>query len=611
VPNKRLISSLLQFVTLVLGLLGIARVAGAALLTITWDDTSDNEDGFRIERRIGTSGPYQPLVNVASNIVTYTDLNLANSTTYCYRVFAFNSVGNSNYSNENCGTTPAGNFRVTVNRSGTGSGTITSSPTAINCGNDCSATYVKDTTLTLTAVAVAGSTFAGWSGNADCSDGSITVNADINCTATFNLTSAYTLTTNIVNEITSSGSAGGRVVSNPVGIDCGTDCTETYASGRVVTLTPIAAANSKFAGWTGDADCTDGSVIMYSSKTCTAKFAIAIVILSVSKQGKGKVASATNGIECGSACSSTVTAGSTVSLRATADPGFLFSGWSGGCAGTEDCTITLSSNTTVTANFVNFSDKIGVYRPSTGEWFLDGNGSGTWEGCNIDVCAQLFTGAGALPVVGDWNGSGIVKFGLFVPDSSQWLLDANGNGIWDGCGTDICSQSFGQPTDIPVVGHWSTAGEDRLAVFRPAEKKWHLDLNGNETLDRCRIDQCPRFNIYQDGDVPIVGDWTGRGRTQLGLFRPSSGQWFLNRNANRAWNGCAKDTCISSFGIPGDLPVAGDWNGTGITKIGVFRPSTAEWFLDLNGNGKWDGPSLDLYVPEYGQPGDIPVIGRW
>jgi Divergent InlB B-repeat domain len=524
VLNKRLISSLLQFAILVLALLGIARVASAALLTITWSDTSDNEDGFWIERRIGTSGPYQPLVNVGSNVVTYTDLNLANGTTYCYRVFAFNSAGNSNYTNENCGTTPAASFRVTVNRSGTGSGTIRSSPTAINCGNDCSATYVKDTTVTLAAVAAAGSTFAGWLGNADCGDGIITVNADINCTATF---------------------------------------------------------------------------------------AIAVVMLSVSKQGNGKIASATSGIDCGSACSSIVTAGSTVSLRATADPGFIFSGWSGACAGTGDCTITLSSNTTVTANFVNFSDKIGVYRPSTGEWFLDRNGSGTWEGCSIDVCAQLFTATDALPVVGDWNGSGIVKIGFFVPDSSQWFLDANGNGIWDGCGTDICSQSFGQPTDIPVAGHWTTAGEDRLAVFRPAEKKWHLDLNGNETLDRCRIDQCPSFNIYQNGDVPIVGDWTGRGRTQLGLFRPSSGQWFLNRNPNRAWNGCAKDNCISSFGIPGDLPVAGDWNGAGITKIGVFRPSTGEWFLDLNGNGKWDGPSLDLYVPEYGQAGDIPVIGRW
>jgi hypothetical protein len=97
----------------------------------------------------------------------------------------------------------------------------------------------------------------------------------------------------------------------------------------------------------------------------------------------------------------------------------------------------------------------------------------------------------------------------------------------------------------------------------------------------------------------------------LGLFRPSTGQWFLDRNANRAWDGCKKDTCFSNFGSQGDIPVSGDWNGTGTSKIGVFRPSTSEWFLDLNGNGKWDGPSLDLYVPGYGQPGDVPVVGKW
>ncbi|HEU4639889.1 MAG TPA: hypothetical protein VFS84_13625, partial [Candidatus Binatia bacterium] len=65
----------------------------------------------------------------------------------------------------------------------------------------------------------------------------------------------------------------------------------------------------------------------------------------------------------------------------------------------------------------------------------------------------------------------------------------------------------------------------------------------------------------------------------------------------------------TSFGDPGDLPVIGDWNGTGISKIGVFRPATGEWFLDLNGNGKWD-EGIDLQL-SYGEPGDVPVVGRW
>jgi hypothetical protein len=300
-----------------------------------------------------------------------------------------------------------------------------------------------------------------------------------------------------------------------------------------------------------------------------------------------------------------------VSLRAVADAGFTFSGWSGACTGTADCTVILSVNTTVAANFFNsLSDKIGVYRPSTGEWFLDRNGNGGWDGCGMDRCAQPFAGSEGVPVVGDWNGSGAAKLGLFVADSGQWLFDANGNGIWDGCNIDACVASFGQSMDVPVVGQWSAGSSDWIGIFRPGERKWHLDLNWNGILNACKTDKCYALSVYQNGDVPVAGDWTGRGSTQIGLFRPSTGQWFLDRNANRAWNGCTKDSCVS-FGSAGDVPVSGDWNGTGITKIGVFRPSTGEWFLDLDGNGSWDGPGLDLYVPGYGQAGDVPVVGKW
>jgi hypothetical protein len=33
--------------------------------------------------------------------------------------------------------------------------------------------------------------------------------------------------------------------------------------------------------------------------------------------------------------------------------------------------------------------------------------------------------------------------------------------------------------------------------------------------------------------------------------------------------------------------------------------------LDLNGNNKWDGPTLDLYLPSFGMAGDIPLAGKW
>src|SRR5690606_4881273 len=114
-----------------------------------------------------------------------------------------------------------------------------------------------------------------------------------------------------------------------------------------------------------------------------------------------------------------------------------------------------------------------------------------------------FTGSDALPIVGDWNGSGTSKVGLYAGDSSEWFLDANGNGTWDGCQIDVCSRAFGAPMDMPVVGQWSRGAEDRVAIFRPGENKWHLDMNGNETLESCKVDKCFGFSVYRNGDVPV------------------------------------------------------------------------------------------------------------
>ena len=588
--------------------------ARAATLQLAWTDNSNNETGFKIERKAGTGGTFAVLANVTSNVNTYSDASLADSTTYCYRVNAFNDAGASSYTSEACATTqapPAITYSVTL--AAPLGGTVTSSPAGINCGSACVTNFTSGVTVTLQAVAASGYSFSGWSGNSDCVDGSLTINANKSCAASFTANPTnYLLTVNTVGVTSASGTGSGKILSSPAAIDCGSTCTATFQSGAAVTLQAIPATGSTFTGWSGNSDCLDGSLTINASKSCSASFSINSVTLSVTKNGKGKVTSSPSGIDCGSACSASIAAGTVVSLHATADPGFVFSGWSSGCSGSADCAMTVSSNTTATANFsANLTDKIGLYRPSTGEWFLDRNASGAWEGCNIDLCVQLFTGSDALPVVGDWNNSGVTKLGLFAADTTEWFLDANGNGIWDGCQIDICSQAFGLATDLPVIGQWSAGTEDRIAIFRSSENKWHLDINGNETLNTCKIDKCAGFSVYQSGDVPVAGDWTGRGTTQLGLFRPSTGQWFLDRNANRTWNGCNKDRCISSFGQPGDVPITGDWNGTGISKIGLFRPATSEWLLDLNGNDVWDGCNVDKCVTAFGQAGDLPVAGKW
>ena len=77
-------------------------------------------------------------------------------------------------------------FQLTVSKTGSGNGLITSSPPGINCGGDCSGDYSAGTIVSLTATPASGSTFAGWSGDPDCSSGRLTMSADRSCTATFN-----------------------------------------------------------------------------------------------------------------------------------------------------------------------------------------------------------------------------------------------------------------------------------------------------------------------------------------------------------------------------------------------------------------------------------------
>jgi hypothetical protein len=74
-------------------------------LKLTWQDNSTNENGFQIERKLGPNGTYVRIASVAANTTSYLDTKLANGTTYCYRVRAFNASQTSDYTNDTCMTT--------------------------------------------------------------------------------------------------------------------------------------------------------------------------------------------------------------------------------------------------------------------------------------------------------------------------------------------------------------------------------------------------------------------------------------------------------------------------------------------------------------------------
>ena len=229
------------------------------------------------------------------------------------------------------------------------------------------------------------------------------------------------------------------------------------------------------------------------------------------------------------------------------------------------------------------------------------------------------------PLSGDWNGTGKSSIGTFNTNTASWHLD-NDNYIWDSCGAtedlDLCFISAGQQGATPVVKE-NINDQINIGTFRAQVTAtvggqlvtklgvWRFDTDGDGAVDNCAVDECIEGFGNSSSDLPVIGDWNNNGFEKIGFFRSTTGQWYLDLNDNGQWDGSGTDRLIASFGISGDLPVAGDWAGTGGSQIGVFRPTTGEWFLDLNGNGSWDGCEIDICIGQFGQPGDFPVIGKW
>ena len=134
---------------------------------------------------------------------------------------------------------------------------------------------------------------------------------------------------------------------------------------------------------------------------------------------------------------------------------------------------------------------------------------------------------------------------------------------------------------------------DATGVFRPINGLLYLK-NKNDTgfADYA-------LNYGLPGDYPVVGDWDGDGTITIGIYR---GNTFYLRNENTL--GFA--TTVFDFGQPGDQPIAGDWDGDGIDTIGVFRPSNGQ-FLLRNSN-EAGSAEMSFYL---GNVGDVGIAGDW
>ena len=260
--------------------------------------------------------------------------------------------------------------------------------------------------------------------------------------------------------------------------------------------------------------------------------------------------------------------------------------------------------------------RIGIARAEQSQllWLVDRNASGGWSGATLDGLYS-FGQPGDVPVTGDWNGDGRGKIGFFRPSTGMWLLDYNGDGGWSGPASDRM-YFFGQNGDTPVVGDWNASGTAKIGFFRPSTGMWLLDYDGNGQWNGPNADR--QYYLGQNGDRPVAGDWNGDGRFKIGIFRPSApdqGMWLLDYNGNGVWDGDATDRHFYFGEVAGDEPVVGRWQANGPHRVGFFRTAAGAdrgmWLLDLNGNGRFDGSGVDGHYYFGQEAGDRPVIADW
>lgn len=136
---------------------------------------------------------------------------------------------------------------------------------------------------------------------------------------------------------------------------------------------------------------------------------------------------------------------------------------------------------------------------------------------------------------------------------------------------------FGRERDrySRMKGDFNVDGRSDIAIFRPSSGLWAVRSQFSLTA------------YGQFGDIPVPGDYDGDGRADVAFFRPATGTWWIRGSAS------------VPYGQAGDVPVPADYNGDGTTDLAFFRPATGKWNVKNQ---------FSLF---FGRKGDIPVPGDY
>lgn len=149
---------------------------------------------------------------------------------------------------------------------------------------------------------------------------------------------------------------------------------------------------------------------------------------------------------------------------------------------------------------------------------------------------------------------------------------------------------FGEATAVnrPTFVDFDGDRKTDMSIFRPSNGQWWISKSSdNQAIGL-------QFGLGTDRIVP--GDFTGDGKTDVAVWRPSTGDWFFLRSEDNTF-------LAFPFGQNGDVPAPGDFDNDGKADAAVFRPSTGTWFIFASTQG--------FTASQFGSSGDVPQTGDY
>ena len=138
----------------------------------------------------------------------------------------------------------------------------------------------------------------------------------------------------------------------------------------------------------------------------------------------------------------------------------------------------------------------------------------------------------------------------------------------------------------PTLFDYDGDGKTDISIFRPAVGAWYLQRSTDGLYGTL-------FGYGNDRITPA--DYNGDGKTDMAVYRPSTGIWYIT-------TALSGRVSYYVFGLAEDLPTPADYDGDGKADVSVFRPSTGTWYRQNSSDGSF-------YGVQFGASEDKPTIG--